>query len=77
MADLFETCRDYRVTIPLSFLKISELCDIPSRFYESLNGENRMCELGLGDITIYASRLLHRSALRYIAYCMTLDNHNL
>ena len=32
---------------------------------------------GLGDITIYASRLLHRSALRYIAYCMTLDNHNL
>ena len=33
--------------------------------------------IGLGDITIYASRLLHRSALRYIAYCMTLDNHNL
>ena len=33
--------------------------------------------IGLGDITIYASRLLHRSALRYIAYCMTLDNYNL
>ena len=37
----------------------------------------RTCIVGLGDITIYASRLLHRSALRYIAYCMTLDNHNL
>ena len=45
MADSFITCRDYRATIPLSLLKISELCDIPSRFYESLNEKNRMCEL--------------------------------
>ena len=43
MADLFETCRDYRATIPLSFLKIY---DIPTRFYEQpLNEKNRMCEL--------------------------------
>ena len=47
MTVLFEICRDYRATIFLcvSFLKISELCDIPSRFYDSLNGKNQMCEL--------------------------------
>ena len=45
MVDPIETCRDYRATIPLSSLKISKLCDFPSRFYESLNGKNRMCEL--------------------------------
>ena len=45
MADSFEPHRDYRATIPLFFLKISELCDIPFRFYESLNEKNQMCEL--------------------------------
>ena len=45
MADSFETCRDYRATIPLSLLKISELCDILSRLYESLNEKNRMCDV--------------------------------
>ena len=45
MIDSIETCRDYRATIPLSTLKISKLCDFLSRFYESLNGKNQMCEL--------------------------------
>ena len=45
MVDSIETCREYRATIPLSILKISKLCDFSSRFYESLNGKNRMCEL--------------------------------
>ena len=45
MADSFETCRDYRATNPLFFLKIIELCDILHRFYESLNEKNRICEL--------------------------------
>ena len=42
MVDSIETCRDYRTTIPLSTLKSSKLCDFPFRFYESLNGKNRM-----------------------------------
>ena len=45
MIDSIETCRDYRATIPLSTQKISKLRDFPSRFYESLNGKNRMREL--------------------------------
>ena len=45
MVDSIETCRDYMITIPLSTLKFSKLCDFSSRFYESLNGKNRMCEL--------------------------------
>ena len=45
MVESIETCRGYRATIPLSTLKISKLCDFPSRFYESLNGKNWMCEL--------------------------------
>ena len=45
MADSFETSRDYRATILQSFLKIMELCDIPHRFYESLNEKNWMCDL--------------------------------
>ena len=45
MVDSIETCKDYWATIPLSTLKISKLCDAPSRFYESLNSKNRMCEL--------------------------------
>ena len=32
-------------TIPLSFLQISDLCTVPTRFYESLNEQNQMCEL--------------------------------
>ena len=47
MVDSIETCRDYRATIPLFTLKIANLCDFPSRFYESLNGKNRMCELSM------------------------------
>ena len=45
MVDAIDTCRDYRATIPLSSLKISKLYDFSSRFYESLNGKNWMCEL--------------------------------
>ena len=31
--------------IELPFLQISDLCTIPTRFSESLNEENQMCEL--------------------------------
>ena len=44
MVDRFETCRVYRATIPLSFLKISDLYTVPTRFY-ALNEKNQMCEL--------------------------------
>ena len=43
--DRLETFRIYRATIPLSFLQILDLYTVPTRFYESLNEENRMCEL--------------------------------
>ena len=36
MIDRLETCRVYRATIPLSFLQISDLYTLPTRFYESL-----------------------------------------
>ena len=38
MIDRLETWRVYRATIPLSFLQISNLYTVPTRFYESLNG---------------------------------------
>ena len=40
-----ETCRDYRATIPLSVQQILHLNVFPIMFYESLNVQNRMCEL--------------------------------
>ena len=40
-----ETCRVCKVTTPLLFLQISGLFTVPIRFYESLNEQNRMCEL--------------------------------
>ena len=40
-----ETYRIYRATIPLLFLQISDPYGVPTRFYESLNEENQMCEL--------------------------------
>ena len=43
--DTLETFRVYRATIPLSFLQILNLYTVSSRFYESLNEENWMCEL--------------------------------
>ena len=43
--DTLETFRVYRATIPLSFLQILDLYTVFSRFYESLNEENWMCEL--------------------------------
>ena len=45
MIDRLETCRVYIVTIPLSSLQISDLYVVPTRFYESLKEQNRMCEL--------------------------------
>ena len=44
MVDRLETSSDYRAIIPLSF-QISDLYTVPIRFYESLKGKNRMCEL--------------------------------
>ena len=44
MIDRLEAYRVYRATIPLSFLQISDLCTIPTRFSDSLNEENQMCE---------------------------------
>ena len=45
--DTLETFRVYRATIPLTFLQILDLytATVPTRFYGSLNKENRMCEL--------------------------------
>ena len=40
-----ETCRVYRATVPLSFLQISDLNIVATRFYESVNEKNWMCEL--------------------------------
>ena len=45
MMDILETFRMHRATIPLSFLQILDLYTVPTGFYESLNEENRMCEL--------------------------------
>ena len=45
MMDTLETFRMHRATIPLSFLQILDLYTVPTGFYESLNEENRMCEL--------------------------------
>ena len=60
-----------------SVRQISVFYWAPCIYYICMSATEVPPKLGLGDITIYASRLLHRSALRYIAYCMTLDNHNL
>ena len=45
MVDTLETSRDYSVIIPLTFLQMSDLYTVPTRFYESLKDKNRMCEL--------------------------------
>ena len=45
MIDTLDTFRVYRATISLSFLQILDLYTVSSGFYESLNEENRMCEL--------------------------------
>ena len=39
------TFKNCKVTIPLLFLQIAELFSVSNRFYESLNEQNRMCEL--------------------------------
>ena len=44
-SDRFVIFRSYGTTIPLLSLKISDLHTVPNKFYESLNVENRMCEL--------------------------------
>ena len=45
MADQPYTFSICKVTIPLLILQISDLYVVPTRFYESLNQQNRMCEL--------------------------------
>ena len=40
--EIFTVCT---VTIPLLILRILDLYVVPTRFYESLNEQNRMCEL--------------------------------
>ena len=45
MIDTLEPFRAYKTTIPLSFLQILDLYTVSSKFYESLNDKNRMCEL--------------------------------
>ena len=45
MTDRCETFRDCSTTIPLSFLKVSNLYTICCGFCGSPNEQNRMCEL--------------------------------
>ena len=45
MTDRLETCRVYRTTIPLWLLQLSDLYMVLTRFSESLNKKNWMCEL--------------------------------
>ena len=45
MPDQPETFWVCKVTIPLLILQILDLYVVPTRFYESLNEQNRMCEL--------------------------------
>ena len=45
MTDRCETLSNCRTTIPLSFLKVSNLHTIPCDFYESPREQNRMCKL--------------------------------
>ena len=45
MPDQPETFRICKVTIPLLILQIANLYAVPTRFYESLNEQNRICEL--------------------------------
>ena len=42
MADRFDTCRIYRAIL---FLYHTEIYTVPTRFFESLNEQNWMCEL--------------------------------
>ena len=71
MIDRLESCNGYRATIPLSFLQISDLCTVPTRFYESLNEKNcmwlfgvihkllRMLEHASNDNNMYTGELLY------------------
>ena len=45
MTDRCETFRDFRTTIPLSSLKVSNLYTIACDFYGSPNKQNQMCKL--------------------------------
>ena len=52
MIDNLKLAGVYRATIPLSFLQILDLYNVPYRFYESLKGKNRMCELCMHVYTV-------------------------
>ena len=47
MIDRLESCNGYRATIHLSFLQMSDLCTVPTRFYESLNEKNCVLLFGV------------------------------
>ena len=47
MIDRLESCSGYRAIIHLSFLQISDLCTVPTRFYESLNEKNCVWLFGI------------------------------
>ena len=69
-----------KILFLVSLLFVALLNSIPTYLFEFLIFliiVRWIFRLWLGDIIIYASQLLHRSALQYIAYCMTLCNHNL
>ena len=79
MIEILETCRDYKATIPLSFLQISDLCTVPARFYESSNKKSWMCELCMFSqiqlpIMLYAINLDGRP-VRCVAKYVTLMQH--
>ena len=51
MVRTLKTYRVYRATIPLSFLQISDLCTVPTRFYGSLNDKNQTMHIFPNPVT--------------------------
>ena len=76
MADSFETCRDYRAIIPIAIFL--ELCDISSRFYESLNKKNQMCELcTFSQIRSHTYMIMHAGFKQEVTLFTTILYHHL
>ena len=74
-----ETCRVCKVTIPLLFLQISDLFTVPTRFYESLNEQNQMCELCMFSqirsqilMVLYILLVYHIKNLTFDKYCISM-----
>ena len=77
MTDKCDTFRDCRTTIPLSFLKVSNLYVILSGFYGSSNVKNWMCELCKSShiSTLHLFLLAKMSLLQYTELCEKLNHH--